>query len=150
MLVCDFLFTLCTRDRGCSAHPAFPAPSLCRGTTKRKPRASPAARTRTCICCLKSETPSVLSRPHIAEQEPRDLPLLDFLTAFGDAVATVVAVDVLERLVARIAHAAMDLHGAVGSLAAQPVSPEIAHRNPVGQRVLDLRLGQLVHLPGGL
>src|ERR1700730_11936173 len=27
MLVCVFLCALCTRDRGCSAHPAFPAPS---------------------------------------------------------------------------------------------------------------------------
>ena len=29
MLVCVF-FYLCTRDRGCSAHPAFPAPSCLR------------------------------------------------------------------------------------------------------------------------
>jgi hypothetical protein len=28
MLVCVFLCTYCTRDRGCSKHPAFPAPSL--------------------------------------------------------------------------------------------------------------------------
>src|SRR5258708_5216277 len=28
MLVCVFLCTSCTRDRGCSAHPAFPAPSV--------------------------------------------------------------------------------------------------------------------------
>ena len=28
MLVCAFLRILCTRDRGCSKHPAFPAPSL--------------------------------------------------------------------------------------------------------------------------
>src|ERR1700737_4487882 len=27
MLVCAFLCAACTRDRGCSAHPAFPAPS---------------------------------------------------------------------------------------------------------------------------
>src|SRR5687768_8020979 len=33
MLVCAFLCALCTRDRGCSAHPAFPAPSILRGTT---------------------------------------------------------------------------------------------------------------------
>src|SRR5580704_1772615 len=138
MLVCDFLSTLCTRDRGCSAHPAFPAPSFFRGTTKRKSRAYPAARTRTCICCLKSETPSVLPRPHIAEQKPRDLSLLDFLAAFGDAVAAVVAIDVLERLVARIAHAAMHLHGAIRGFTTQPVCPEIAHRDFVGQRVLDL------------
>src|SRR5882757_3108155 len=28
MLVCDFRSAFCTRDRGCRAHPAFPAPSL--------------------------------------------------------------------------------------------------------------------------
>ncbi len=28
MLVCAFLCASCTRDRGCSKHPAFPAPSL--------------------------------------------------------------------------------------------------------------------------
>src|SRR5664279_2107472 len=28
MLVCAFLCASCTRDRGCSAHPVFPAPSL--------------------------------------------------------------------------------------------------------------------------
>src|SRR5258707_11936524 len=84
----------------------------------------------------------MLPRPHIAEQESGDLALLDFLAAFGDAVAAVVAVDVFERLVARVAHAAMDLHGAVGGLAAQPVRPKIAHRDLVGERVLDLRLRQ--------
>src|ERR1700722_10971407 len=86
---------------------------------------------------------SVLSMPpfpHIAEQKSRHFALLDFLAAFGDAVAAVVAVDVLERLVARIAHAAMDLHGAVGGLATEPVRPEIAHRDLVGERVLNLRL----------
>jgi hypothetical protein len=31
MLVCVFFCTICTRDRGCSAHPAFPAPSDWRG-----------------------------------------------------------------------------------------------------------------------
>src|SRR6267142_1089099 len=59
-------------------------------------------------------TPSMLSRPHIAEQESRDLALLDFLAAFGDAVAAVMAVDVFERLVTRVTHAAMHLHGAIG------------------------------------
>src|SRR6266436_3944667 len=32
MLVCAFLCATCTRDRGCSAHPAFPAPSFLEGT----------------------------------------------------------------------------------------------------------------------
>jgi len=40
----------CTWDRGCSAHPAFPAPSGFRGRrVSRKPRALRAARTRTYI-----------------------------------------------------------------------------------------------------
>src|SRR6266516_2814077 len=35
MLVCAFLVRNCTRDRGCSVHPVFPAPStLRRGQTK--------------------------------------------------------------------------------------------------------------------
>src|SRR4051794_9912259 len=39
--------------------------------------------------------PSPFPRAHIPKQKPRDLALLDFLAAFGDAVAAVVAVDVL-------------------------------------------------------
>ena len=31
MLVCVFLCAICTRDRGCSVHPVFPAPSDFRG-----------------------------------------------------------------------------------------------------------------------
>src|SRR3984893_13167554 len=50
MLVCAFFAQLCTRDRGCSVHPAFPL----RETTC-KPRAPPAARMRTCVCCLTFE-----------------------------------------------------------------------------------------------
>ena len=34
MLVCAFLVRNCTRDRGCSVHPVFPAPSNFRGQTK--------------------------------------------------------------------------------------------------------------------
>ena len=90
---------------------------------------------------LAMTTISMLAGPHIAEQEARHLPHLDFLAALGDAVAAVVAVDVLERLVARIAHAAMHLHGAVGGLAAQAVGPVITHRDLVGERLLDLGLG---------
>src|SRR4030081_1277173 len=45
-----FLCALCTRDRGCSAHPVFPAPSASQGgEMMRKPRADHAARTRTRI-----------------------------------------------------------------------------------------------------
>src|ERR1700756_639292 len=93
---------------------------------------------------------SVLGRAHIAEQEARYLPLLDLLAALGDAIAAVMAIDVLERLMPRIAHAAMHLHGLIGGLAAEPVCPVIAHRDLVRERVLDLRLRELIHLPGGL
>ena len=55
MLVCAFLSTNCTRDRGCSKHPAFPAPSF--GGRKEgscKPRARCAARMQSSVhrhCC---------------------------------------------------------------------------------------------------
>jgi hypothetical protein len=44
-------FCLCyrTRDRGCSAHPAFPAPSVFEGETKAIARAFRAARTQNYI-----------------------------------------------------------------------------------------------------
>ena len=44
MLVCAFPCASCTRDRGCSVHPAFPAPSDFEGEIC-KPRAYRAART---------------------------------------------------------------------------------------------------------
>jgi hypothetical protein len=34
MLVCAFFCAQCTRDRGCSAHPVFPAPSIPMGAKK--------------------------------------------------------------------------------------------------------------------
>src|SRR5947199_5625790 len=43
---------------------------------------------------------SPLPRSHIPEQKSCHLAHLDFLAAFGDAIAAVVAVDVFERLVA--------------------------------------------------
>jgi hypothetical protein len=46
MLVCAFLCTHCTRDRGCSKHPAFPAPSVLRERNFSKPRAQVAPRER--------------------------------------------------------------------------------------------------------
>ena len=33
MLVCAFSVRNCTRDRGCSVHPVFPAPSIFEGQT---------------------------------------------------------------------------------------------------------------------
>src|ERR1700686_3234154 len=75
--------------------------------------------------------------PHEAEQEAGDLAHLDLLRTLGDAVAPVVAIDVLERLGSRVADAAVHLHGAIGRLAAQPVRPIIAHRHLVGELVLN-------------
>ena len=46
MLVCALLCIHCTRDRGCSKHPAFPAPSFQEGRNSSKPRAPCAARRR--------------------------------------------------------------------------------------------------------
>src|SRR6266436_6175241 len=39
MLVCVFYAHFCTRDRGCSKHPAFPAPSFSEGEDSSKARA---------------------------------------------------------------------------------------------------------------
>ena len=45
-----FFVRICTRDRGCSVHPVFPAPSVFGGTRNfSKPRAQCAARTRVII-----------------------------------------------------------------------------------------------------
>jgi hypothetical protein len=51
MLVCAFLCMHCTRDRGCSVRPAFPAPSVFwEGTSSCNPRALCVARMRSHIC----------------------------------------------------------------------------------------------------
>ena len=57
MLVCALLCAHCTRDRGCSAHPVFPAPSRWRERNFSKPRAQGVARRRNCIHrhCERSE-----------------------------------------------------------------------------------------------
>ena len=50
MLVCAFLCANCTRDRGCSVHPVFPAPSVFEGRKRRcKTRAQCAARKRSYV-----------------------------------------------------------------------------------------------------
>src|SRR5690348_6235069 len=61
-----------------------------------------------------------------AEQVACHPPHLDLLGPLGDAVAAVVPVDVLERLVPGVAQAAVHLHGPVGRLAAQPVGHVVA------------------------
>ena len=55
MLVCAFLVRNCTRDRGCSVHPVFPAPSSIReGNRRRKTRAKDVARRRNYIHVIAS------------------------------------------------------------------------------------------------
>ncbi|MNN09306.1 hypothetical protein D3C81_1221840 [compost metagenome] len=51
---------------------------------------------------------------------------------------------------ARIAHAAVDLHGGVRRLTDQTVRPVVAHGDLVRERGRHLGLGHPVHLPGGL
>src|SRR5690348_8680395 len=60
-----------------------------------------------------------------AEEVARDAADLDFLRTLGDAVAAMVAIDVLEWLVARIAQAAMDLDRKVCRLAGKPIAPVV-------------------------
>src|ERR1700744_2299539 len=50
MLVCVSFCAYCTRDRGCSAHPVFPAPSSFGAKAVCKTRANDAARTWTRVC----------------------------------------------------------------------------------------------------
>src|SRR6476620_6040689 len=69
MLVCAFFCALCTRDRGCSAHPVFPAPSISReGETYRKPRAHHAARMETHVQAGIAMTPSRNGALHTANR----------------------------------------------------------------------------------
>jgi hypothetical protein len=50
MLVCAFAMCTGTRDRGCSVHPVFPAPSIQEeGDEVLKPRVKHAARSRRCV-----------------------------------------------------------------------------------------------------
>ena len=80
------------------------------------------------------------------EQVPGDLADLDFFRPFGDAVAAVMAVDMLERLVAGVALAAEDLHGSIGGLPDQTVGAVVGHGNLLGHRHVVV----LVKIPGGL
>ena len=52
----------CTRDRGCSKHPAFPAPSHLRERNLSKPRAQCVARTRTHTHCVGAKREATHSR----------------------------------------------------------------------------------------
>jgi hypothetical protein len=65
MLVCAFLCATGTRDRGCSAHPAFPAPSILKRDNEfGKARAHGVART---LIHTHSSSPGLTGRPSIPE-----------------------------------------------------------------------------------
>src|SRR3546814_15062874 len=80
------------------------------------------------------------AQPWIAGQRDRDLAHLNLFRALCDEVAAMVAIDVLERLVPRIADPAMDLHGTVGGLADEAVRPIVAHADLVRQDRKSTRL----------
>jgi hypothetical protein len=92
----------------------------------------------------------VLARPCVPEQIRTDLAHLDLLRSLGDPITTVVAIDVLERLVTRVPHAAVRLHRLVGGVATQPIADVVAHRHAVGDLALHFLVRHLVDLHGGL
>jgi len=70
MLVCVFVCAFGTRDRGCSEHPVFPAPSVQGGTSRCKPRANRAARTRGHVYRRMGGTGRANARPMTASAIP--------------------------------------------------------------------------------
>jgi hypothetical protein len=87
-----------------------------------------------------------VSAAHKPEQMPRHLAHLNLFGTFGDAVAAVVAVNMFKWPVARIAHAAVDLHREIGCVAAQAIRFVIAHADLVRQANGDFGFGHHVHL----
>ena len=72
MLVCAPSCAHCTRDRGCSAHPAFPAPSLLRGAKITcKPRAQCVAGMQTHIQSSSPGLPPPLKLRRASTGKPR-------------------------------------------------------------------------------
>src|SRR5690242_69018 len=74
-----------------------------------------------------------------AEHMSRDVTNLNLVATFGDSIPAMVAIDVLELLVARITPTAMHLHRPIRSIADQVVAFVVAHRNLVGEIELDFR-----------
>jgi hypothetical protein len=67
---------------------------------------------------------------------------------FGDAVSAMVPIDVLERHVPAVTHAAARLHGPVGGVTRQPVGAVVAHGHQVGdlqRRFLVEHGGRVTH-----
>ena len=82
---------------------------------------------------------------HVAKQVSRHSTHLDLLRAFRDAVATMVTIDVFERLMPGITEPTVHLHCPVGGLTAKPVRPVVTH----GDLVADGKSTVGVHLPCG-
>ena len=83
---------------------------------------------------------------HVAKHVTRNPAHLNFLCTFCNPVATMVTVDMFKRLIARIAHAAKDLHRPVGRVAAQTVRLVVTH----GDLVRNTERAVFIHLPRGL
>ena len=88
--------------------------------------------------------------PSEAKQIGGDLAHLDLLAALGYPVPPMVAPNMFEGIVSRVAIPAMDLYSAVCSLGAQSVGPVVAHGNLVADSPLDLVMRHRVHLQGSL
>src|ERR1700728_1093882 len=82
-----------------------------------------------------------------SEQVLRDAPHLDLLRSFSDAIAPMMAEDVLERFMPRVSDCAMHLHRAVRGVAYEPIRAVIAHRDLVGKFERDIDFRHLIHLP---
>src|SRR3984885_2506831 len=69
---CAYLLPQRTRGCGCIGHPAFPAPSDCRGRNEQaKPRAKPAARSRSCVERTTLPFTSPRLRGEVRKPDPR-------------------------------------------------------------------------------
>jgi hypothetical protein len=62
-----------------------------------------------------------------------DLTHLDFFGTFGDSIAAVVSIDVLERHMSAVADSPARLHCSISGVTDQPVSAVIAHRDQVSE-----------------
>ena len=71
---------------------------------------------------------------------------LDFFRPFRNAIAPVMAVHMFKWFMARLANAAMHLHGTVSRLADQPIGAIITHGDFIRQIKRDFRFRHCVHL----
>ena len=69
---------------------------------------------------------------HESEHIACDAAFLDLFRTFGNTISAVMTIDVLERFVASVADAPVDLDRTVGCVADQAVRAVVAHRHAVG------------------